>query len=67
MKESLRRLAVASVYVSAVLSLFLSDIGENVIEGIFELEWQAYVLLLILAVIVAIAHKLVNWIFQKGE
>ena len=67
MKESVRRLAVASVYVCAVLSLFLSDIGEGTIEALLRQKWQAYVILFILAVIVAIGHKLINWIFQKGE
>jgi hypothetical protein len=60
MKESLRRLVVASVYVSAVLSLFFQPISRNT-------QFNDSGEILILAVIVAVGHKLVNWIFQKGE
>tara|TARA_B100001248_G_scaffold250174_1_gene223993 strand:- start:322 stop:483 length:162 start_codon:yes stop_codon:yes gene_type:complete len=43
MKETLRRLAVVSVYVGAVLLLFLSDLAEDTFEALFRPDWKDFV------------------------
>ena len=67
MTESLRRLCVFVLYVGSIAWIASSFDLERLINSLIEFEPKAYGFVVGLIVAIAVVHKSINWIFQKGK
>ena len=67
MKESLRRFCVFALYLGATIRFFTWKEFEDVIEDLIDFELGGYLVVIIIGIILAVIHKCINWIFQKGK
>lgn len=67
MKETLRRLCVFGLYVAVFIRFFSWNGTEGIIDDLIELELAGYIAVIVIIIIIAVVHKGINWIFQKGE
>jgi len=68
MVESLRRLCVFALYVGSIAWITLGKLRlEILINSLIEFEAKAYGFVVGVIVAIAVVHKSINWIFQKGK
>ena len=56
-----------ALYVAAIMRFFSWRGTETVFDALIEFELQGYLVVIAIIMIIAVFHKGINWIFQKGE